>query len=76
MSTAMMSAPSLASRTACARPWPRAAPVTRATLPFNVPITYHLDSEGDRLAGKILWAAPPEITCYGTKLREGYLLCA
>src|SRR6476620_12128409 len=29
----MMSAPSRAKRTACARPWPRAAPVTYATLP-------------------------------------------
>src|ERR1700744_4163180 len=37
MSTAMMSAPSRAMRTACARPWPRAAPVMNATLPFNRP---------------------------------------
>ena len=32
-SRAMMSAPSAARRTAWLRPWPRAAPVTRATLP-------------------------------------------
>src|SRR6201994_3562005 len=37
MSSAMMSAPSAASRTACARPWPRAAPVMKATLPFRFP---------------------------------------
>src|SRR3954465_12633536 len=36
-STAMMSAPSCASRTACARPCPRAAPVTNATLPSTRP---------------------------------------
>ena len=35
MSTAMMSAPSSASRTAWLRPCPRAAPVTNATLPSN-----------------------------------------
>src|SRR3954468_21711313 len=29
------SAPSAASRTACERPWPRAAPVTIATLPVK-----------------------------------------
>ena len=33
MSTAMMSAPSAARRTACARPCPRAAPVISATFP-------------------------------------------
>ena len=33
----MMSAPSLASRTACARPWPRAAPVMNATRPSRGP---------------------------------------
>src|ERR1700760_963129 len=37
MSSAMMSAPSAASRTACARPWPRAAPVMKATLPSRSP---------------------------------------
>src|SRR3954471_23855078 len=37
MSTAMMSAPSCASRTAWLRPWPRAAPVTKATLPSMRP---------------------------------------
>src|SRR5262245_17116063 len=37
MSMAMMSAPSLASRMACARPWPRAAPVMNATRPSRVP---------------------------------------
>src|SRR4051794_22479109 len=38
MSTAMMSAPSDARRTACARPWPRAAPVMKATLPSTRPV--------------------------------------
>src|SRR6201993_5027009 len=38
MSTAMMSAPSAAMRTACARPWPRAAPVMNATLPVSRPL--------------------------------------
>src|SRR3954466_10024043 len=33
----MMSAPSCASRTACARPCPRAAPVISATLPWTRP---------------------------------------
>src|SRR6476661_3914658 len=37
MSTAMMSAPSDANRTACARPCPRAAPVMNATLPSTRP---------------------------------------
>src|SRR5882757_2380388 len=37
MSIAMMSAPSLASRIACARPWPRAAPVMNATRPSRGP---------------------------------------
>src|SRR3984885_7042732 len=37
ISSATMSAPSAASRTACARPWPRAAPVLKATLPFRFP---------------------------------------
>src|SRR5690348_166130 len=37
-STAMMSAPSSASRIAWLRPWPRAAPVTNATLPSTRPI--------------------------------------
>src|SRR5215472_1449617 len=37
MSTAMMSAPSCASRTAWLRPWPRAAPVMNATLPATRP---------------------------------------
>src|SRR3954451_5584740 len=32
----MTSAPSAASRTACARPWPRAAPVMKATLPSSL----------------------------------------
>ena len=31
--------PSLAIRTACARPWPRAAPVMKATLPASRPLT-------------------------------------
>src|SRR5215468_8454020 len=33
----MMSAPSWASRMACDRPWPRAAPVMKATLPATRP---------------------------------------
>src|SRR4051812_8247935 len=37
MSTAMMSAPSSARRTAWLRPWPRAAPVMKATLPSTRP---------------------------------------
>src|SRR3954470_15873237 len=37
-STAMMSAPSEASRTACARPCSRAAPVMKATLPSTRPV--------------------------------------
>src|ERR1700761_6624403 len=36
-STAMMSAPSWASRIAWLRPWPRAAPVMNATLPATRP---------------------------------------
>src|SRR5271165_4979153 len=40
MSTAMMSAPSRAIRTACARPWPRAAPVMNATLPVSRPLMH------------------------------------
>src|SRR5580698_8675971 len=36
-STAMMSAPSAASRIAWLRPWPRAAPVMKATLPSTLP---------------------------------------
>ena len=37
-STAMMSAPSCASRMAWLRPWPRAAPVTKAIFPSTRPI--------------------------------------
>src|ERR1700755_1231245 len=33
----MMSAPSSANRTACERPWARAAPVMNATFPSNSP---------------------------------------
>src|ERR1700689_4351867 len=36
-STAMISAPSWASRMAWLRPWPRAAPVMKATLPATRP---------------------------------------
>src|ERR1700759_3471268 len=39
ISRAMMSAPSRASRAACARPCPRAAPVMNATRPCNDPDT-------------------------------------
>lgn len=42
MSRATMSAPSSASLTACARPWPRAAPVINATLPSSLPTAYLL----------------------------------
>src|SRR5579862_1686751 len=49
MSTAMMSAPSAASRTAWLRPCPRAAPVMKATLPSRVP-TSRLSSWSARLA--------------------------
>src|SRR5690242_21264490 len=38
MSIAMMSAPSLASLIACARPWPRAAPVMNATRRWRLPL--------------------------------------
>src|SRR5260370_26368048 len=34
----MMPAPSCASRTACDRPWPRAAPVMKASLPSTRPV--------------------------------------
>src|SRR6476659_1426891 len=44
MSTAMMSAPSCAIRTAWARPWPRAAPVMKATLPSTRPVISNLNS--------------------------------
>src|SRR6202000_2595708 len=37
MSTAITSAPSWANRTACARPCPRAAPVTSTTFPSTLP---------------------------------------
>ena len=37
-STTITSAPSAASRSASARPWPRAAPVTSATLPATRPL--------------------------------------
>src|SRR5690606_11606486 len=48
MSIRMMSAPSSASRTAWLRPWPRAAPVTRATLPCTRP-GFALTSRSPRL---------------------------
>ena len=38
MSIPMMSAPSPASRSAWLRPWPRATPVMKATLPSNEPM--------------------------------------
>ena len=40
-----MSAPSWASRTACARPWPRAAPVMKATLPSTRPVMCYPNSQ-------------------------------
>src|SRR6516164_9085307 len=57
MSTAMMSAPSCASRTAWLRPWPRAAPVMKATWPSTRPRTslgivlprFGGDEHGERL---------------------------
>src|SRR6201987_5284349 len=42
----MMSAPSSASRTASARPWPRAAPVTSATLPSTKPMAFSFAVNG------------------------------
>src|SRR5215467_6316512 len=44
MSTAMMSAPSSASRTAWLLPWPRAAPVMKATLPETRPVMCSVSS--------------------------------
>src|SRR3954468_1863304 len=46
-STAMMSAPSSASRMACSRPWPRAAPVMNATLPATLPIVFVIVTSGE-----------------------------
>src|ERR1019366_10580750 len=40
MSTRMMSAPSAASLTACERPCPRAPPVTKATFPSSLDISF------------------------------------
>src|SRR6266496_1485513 len=48
-STAMMSAPSSASRIACDRPWPRAAPVMKATLPSTLPTIVLLLSVAEEL---------------------------
>src|ERR1700722_19853115 len=45
MSTPMMSAPSLASRSACERPWPRAMPEMNATLPSSVPMVSFPNSD-------------------------------
>src|SRR5689334_21738367 len=45
MSTAMMSAPSAASRTASARPCPRAAPVMNATFPSSLAIRARLGTQ-------------------------------
>src|SRR3954469_13916771 len=46
-STAMMSAPSPASRMAFSRPWPRAAPVMNATLPATLPIVFVIVTSGE-----------------------------
>src|ERR1700693_4602798 len=43
-STAMIDAPSSARRTACERPWPRPAPVMKATLPSTSPMSDVLSS--------------------------------
>src|ERR1035437_5344821 len=45
MSTAAISAPSSAGRTAWLRPWPRAAPVMNATFPWTRPIALSLLSD-------------------------------
>src|SRR6476659_5932277 len=46
-STAMMSAPSSASRMACSRPWPRAAPVMNATFPATLPFVFVIVTSGE-----------------------------
>src|SRR6195952_3403249 len=51
MSTAMMSAPSAASLTACARPWPRAAPVMKAVFPVRVPVVVAISVDELTLGG-------------------------
>src|SRR5882724_1311659 len=48
MSAPMMSTPSWASRTACARPWPRATPVMNATRPSRDPVMRTPLSDGYR----------------------------
>src|SRR3954464_9803383 len=75
MSTAMMSAPSCARRTAWARPCPRAAPVMNATLPSTRPVISNLNSslaEGislDRGGHRIL---PTDSRCRG-ECRVGHV---
>ena len=49
MSHMTTSAPSRARVTACARPCPRAAPVTNATLPSSAPMSIHLSSPAARI---------------------------
>src|SRR5580700_2097063 len=57
MSTAMMSAPSCASRIACDRPWPRAAPVMKATLPSSLPATFITSFTGETMVSLVGHAA-------------------
>src|ERR1700739_4511769 len=49
MSMPMISAPSLASRSACERPWPRAMPEMKATLPSSVPMYCLFSDDCDAL---------------------------
>src|SRR5690348_8571553 len=59
-STAMMSAPSWASRIACDRPWPRAAPVMKATLPATRPAMF-----------KPPYLLPDGVACVDGELQAG-----
>ena len=59
-STAMMSAPSSASRTAWLRPCPRAAPVMNATLPSTRPMACPLGVV-DVASTPTLWHSVPEV---------------
>ena len=62
MSTAMMSAPSWASRIAWLRPCPRAAPVTNATLPSTRPIVSPLPvTRGDYVPGPVMRREPRSV---------------
>src|SRR6478736_5075346 len=71
ISIVMMSAPSLASRIACARPWPRAAPVMNATRPSRLPfdavtaapfmsLRYRLTAELERVLVRLSGRVPDQ----------------